>query len=283
MECLNCNKEILLNAKFCPECGTKISSNVTTDKNNDFEVESKEIRQLIETLDQIKDIKVGTVTNTKNISVNTFNGDLVPKKKKTIYFLLISFCLIALPGLHRLYMRSYRSGMLMLGCPFITSIAKSNGIFTDYKGYFFSYILAVYLVQFIDLFKFNSLFDELKEEFDPVYRMKAMEKRAVQDAIDAENRKIAKEADNLKSKSDIEEIKRMFAKSSGNSGKGEKVATAACHKCHLIKPRTEMKRVTKKRRSGSSIGYGFKSKNVSVRAYTSNTQVWVCDKCRSWW
>ena len=110
-----------------------------------------------------------------------------------------------------------------------------------------------------------------------------MDAKAAQAIIDAEKKRIIEEQNDLKTKSDIAELNRLSIKASSRTGSEEKVARSTCTKCHLIKPRTEMKLVTKKRRSGSSIGYGFKSKNISVRAYTSNTQVWVCDKCRSWW
>jgi hypothetical protein len=61
----------------------------------------------------------------------------------------------------------------------------------------------------------------------------------------------------------------------------QKIAKSACTVCHEIKPRTEMKQVTRTAASGHSIGGNTNRKGISGRQYYKKTKQWVCDDCRA--
>ena len=134
MICINCNKEILITAKFCPECGAKFDLNT--------------------------------------------NGNTL-KKNELIYFFLMIPSLFLLPGLHRIYMRSYKSGLFMIGSSLFIIVKILNGVsflpipFNPFNFYQWFYdgnsliiyrfvIFGVYIVQFYDLTNFYSLNNKLR-------------------------------------------------------------------------------------------------------------------------
>lgn len=59
----------------------------------------------------------------------------------------------------------------------------------------------------------------------------------------------------------------------------EKIAKSTCTLCHNIKPRTQMRQVSKTVRSGHSIGGNTSHKGISARQYYSKKKEWVCNEC----